>query len=165
MTRFQSSTWQRQLGTQMKKAAEQVAFGDDKKRTTKVFTDKELKALARNRSDQTDQTKIRREFEKYQAAQRGLAKVQRTEKDKIDRLRKQASTARNSLKRKAAELKTAQAENALLKKQQEAMKAQLQEQLKLKKQGFIQALKITGMTDQQAETAFKKWLASQQGKQ
>ena len=45
------------------------------------------------------------------------------------------------------------------------MKAQLQEQLKLKKQGFIQALKITGMTDQQAETAFKKWLASQQGKQ
>ncbi|HGA6477214.1 TPA: phage tail protein [Salmonella enterica subsp. enterica serovar Saintpaul] len=165
MTRFQSSTWQRQLGTQMKKAAEQVAFGDDKKRTTKVFTDKELKALARNRSDQTDQTKIRREFEKYQAAQRGLAKVQRTEKDKIDRLRKQASTARNSLKRKAAELKTAQAENALLKKQQEAMKAQLQEQLKLKKQGFIQAMKITGMTDKQAETAFKKWLASQQGKQ
>lgn len=162
MTRFQSATWQRQLGMQMKKAAEQVAYGDDKKRTTKVFTDKEQQALSRNRSDQTDQAKIKREFDKYQAAQRGLARTQRTNKEKLEQLRKEATTARNAVKKKAAELKLSRAENALLRKQQELLKTQLQEQLRLKKNGFKEAMKMTGMTEEQAEAAFKKWLATQQ---
>ncbi|PLR30022.1 phage tail protein, partial [Chimaeribacter californicus] len=151
MTRFQSMTWQRQLGQQLKKAADQVAFGDDKTKTTKTFTDQEQKALARNRNVQTDHEKVRAEFARYQAAQKAMAKKQETSKDEIERLRKQAARARNATAKKAAALKLALARNKQLEQERDDAKKLVAEQLRLKKEGFKDAMKLTGMTDKQAE--------------
>ncbi|MEE9647875.1 phage tail protein [Enterobacter soli] len=163
MTRFQSPTWQRQLGLQLKSAAESNQFGDDKKRTTKTFNAQEQKALSRNRSTTTNQDKIAAEFERYQTSQRVMAKKQQDDKDKIDRLRKQATRARNATKKKAAELAISRAENKLLRQERDSARQVLADQLKLRKEGFKDAMKLTGMTEQEAEQAFNKWLKTQMG--
>ncbi|WP_254446387.1 phage tail protein [Pantoea sp. CCBC3-3-1] len=163
ITRFQSSTWQRQLGAQMKKSAERVSFGDDRKRTTKTFSEAEQKALARNRSHQTDQKKIAAEFARYQASQRAMTKKQADEKEKIEALRKQAMRARTASKKKAAELKLVREENNQLKLERDMARQLLTDQLKLRKEGFKDALKLSGMSDKQAEEAFTQWLQKQMG--
>jgi hypothetical protein len=164
MTRFQSSTWQRQLGIHLKKAAESVQFGDDKTRTTKTFSAQEQKALSRNRSTNTNQAKVAAEFQRYQDSQRAMAKKQKDEKEKIEALRKQANRARNATKKKAVELKLAREEANQLRLERDAARQMLADQLALKKEGFKDAMKLTGMTDKQADEAFTKWLKSQMGK-
>lgn len=163
MTRFQSSTWQRQLGNMLKKAAEDVQFGDDRKRTGKTFNAQEQKVLSRNRSGQTDLKKITADFARYQASQKAMAKKQLDEKDKIEALRKQASRARNATKKKSAELALAREENKKLRLERNAARQLLSDQLRLRKEGFKDALKLQGMTDKQAEEAFNKWLSQQMG--
>lgn len=74
MTRFQSSTWHRAIINALEKAAKQVAFGDDKRKTTTFFKGELAKALARNRTTTTDQAKAKRDFERYQQAQETLGK-------------------------------------------------------------------------------------------
>lgn len=163
MTRLQSSVWRRQLGNQLKKAAESVQFGDDRKRSSKTFNEQEQKVLARNRSTQTNQRKLMAEFERYQASQKAMAKKQAEEKDKIDALRKQVSRARNATKKKAAALALGREENKKLKLERDAARQMLTDQLKLKKEGFKDAMKLTGMTDKQAEEAFYNWMKKQMG--
>ncbi|QCR38752.1 phage tail protein [Nissabacter sp. SGAir0207] len=164
MTRFQSMTWQRQLGQQLKKAATQVAFGDDKKKTTRTFTEDEQKAMGRNRSAETDQDKVRKEFARYQAAQQAMAKKQATSRDQIEQLRKKAARARTATAKKAAELKLALARAKKAEQERDDAKKLVAEQLRMRKQGFKDAMKLTGMTDKQAENAFNKWLSEQIGK-
>lgn len=56
------------------KAAEQVAFGDDKRKTTTYFKGELAKSLARNRTTTTDQAKAAREYELYLKSQDALGK-------------------------------------------------------------------------------------------
>lgn len=164
MTRLQSSVWRRQLGLQLKKAAESIQFGDDRKRTAKTFNEQEQKVLGRNRSTQTNQQKLIAEFARYQASQKAMAKKQADEQEKIEALRKQASRARDATKKKAAALALAHEENKKLRIERDAARQLLADQLRLKKEGFKDALKLTGMTDKQAEEAFNNWMKTQMGK-
>ncbi|MET4858661.1 hypothetical protein [Escherichia coli] len=59
-----SPTWHKAI-IALEKAAEQVAFGDDKRKTTTYFKGELAKSLARNRTTTTDQAKAARSIKLY----------------------------------------------------------------------------------------------------
>lgn len=152
MTRFQSATWQAQIRKQLEQNAKQIAFGDDKKKTTRFFTEDELKKLSRNRSATTDQAKQRSAFTKYQAAQKSLQKTITKSGSSLDALRKKLSKMRKSGEATRAELEKERAARRALEDQL------LKDQIALRKQAFIDALLMAGMSEKDAEAKFKIWL-------
>ncbi len=71
-----------------KKAAEQVAFGDDKRKTTTYFKGELAKSLARNRTTTTVQAKAAREYELYLKSQDALGKKLRAKDSATDNVRR-----------------------------------------------------------------------------
>ncbi len=88
MTRFQSPTWHKAIIIALEKAAEQVAFGDDKRKTTTYFKGELAKSLARNRTTTTDQAKAAREYELYLKSQDALGKKLRAKDSATDNVRR-----------------------------------------------------------------------------
>ena len=72
MTRLQSASWQLTIGKALAKAATQVAFGDDRRRTTEHFSDEQQKVFNRNRNSRTDAAAMKRECAMYQRLQQAL---------------------------------------------------------------------------------------------
>lgn len=72
----------------LEKAAEQVAFGDDKRKTTTYFKGELAKSLARNRTTTTDQAKAAREYELYLKSQDALGKKLRAKDSATDNVRR-----------------------------------------------------------------------------
>lgn len=128
MTRFQSSTWHRAIINALEKAAKQIAFGDDKRKTTTFFKGELAKALARNRTTTTDQTKAKRDFERYQKAQETLGKKLKSADTTTDNVRRLLKKARTTVNKKAAELRAAKAREEQARTEAEALKKALQAQ-------------------------------------
>lgn len=157
MTRLQSATWQRAITQQLEKIAKSDAYGDDKKRTTTYFTGNDAKALARNRTAQTNQAKAEKAWKQYQSAQNAMDKKQQRDKDQIERTRKQLLRAKTSSQKKSAEL-------ALERQKNKELKQQLKQVGLQKKETFLNAMNKAGITGKAAETAYKAWLSSQMEK-
>lgn len=100
MTRFQSSTWHKAIINALEKAAKQVAFGDDKRKTTTFFKGEIAKALARNRTTTTDQAKASREFDRYQKAQDALDKKLKSPSQATDKVRRLLKKTRTKVNKK-----------------------------------------------------------------
>ncbi len=128
MTRFQSSTWHRAIINALEKAAKQVAFGDDKRKTTTFFKGELAKALARNRTTTTDQAKAKRDFERYQKAQETLGKKLKSADTTTDNVRRLLKKARTTVNKKAAELRAAKAREEQARTEAAALKKALQAQ-------------------------------------
>ncbi|MXE66293.1 phage tail protein, partial [Escherichia coli] len=73
----------------LQKAATQVAFGDERRRTTKHFTKEDEKAFNRNRSSKTNVEAAKREWKLYQKRQAALSTKLAKDNGKIDKLRDQ----------------------------------------------------------------------------
>lgn len=157
LTRFQSGSWQKLIGKYLQKAAKQIGFGGDRKRTVH-FSKEELKEANRNRASSTDLAKIKSEYARYQRQQAALGKKLVKPSKAITQLREQLKgqrklTQAEKTRRKNAE-KTIQkqdAELAALRKQQ--MQFQ-KDQIAVRRQGFIDALMITGMSRADAIKAY-----------
>lgn len=157
ITRFQSSVWQRKIADELQKAAKQVAFGDDKRKTAQFFSDDEQKKLARNRTATTDQKKAQDAFARYQAAQKSLDKKLKTSGSSIDLVRKQLSKMRKSNQATRAAL-------AKEKARREALEKQLKDKLALQKQAFMDAMKLAGIDDKEAAERFRQWMENEMKK-
>ncbi|EQA6242215.1 hypothetical protein ACX5DB_003893 [Enterobacter ludwigii] len=154
MTRLQSASWQLTIGKALAKAAKQVAFGDDRRRTTEHFSDEQQKVFNRNRNSRTDAAAMKREWAMYQRRQQALGEQLNRGSNKLDALRKQLTKARkmsDSQKRRMAEkeqqLVDERAKNKLLSQR-------LADQVAQKKQTFVDALVMTGMSRKEAEKKF-----------
>lgn len=157
ITRFQSSVWQRKIADELQKAAKQVAFGDDKRKTAQFFSDDEQKKLARNRTATTDQKKAQEAFARYQAAQKSLDKKLKTSGSSIDLIRKQLSKMRKSNQATRAAL-------AKEKARREALEKQLKDKLALQKQAFMDAMKLAGIDEKEAAERFRQWMENEMKK-
>jgi len=138
----------------MHEAATQIAFGDDKRRTTQHFSKAEEKEFGRNRNAKTNVAAAKREWDIYQKRQAALSSKLAKGSGKIEQLRTQLIKARklsDTQKKRAAE------KEAALQKEKEKnkqLKQQLADQFALKKQSFIDALVMTGTPPEQAEKMF-----------
>ncbi|MGS5499304.1 phage tail protein [Citrobacter sp. SL156] len=128
MARFQSSTWHRGLINALEKAAKQIAFGDDKRKTTTFFKGEMAKSLARNRTTTTDQAKAAREYERYQQAQNALDKKLKSSGKTADNVRRLLKKARTKANKKEAELKAAKVREEQARAEAAALKKALQAQ-------------------------------------
>ncbi|EER0258385.1 TPA: phage tail protein, partial [Escherichia coli] len=128
MTRFQSPTWHKAIIIALEKAAEQVAFGDDKRKTTTYFKGELAKSLARNRTTTTDQAKAAREYELYLKSQDALGKKLRAKDSATDNVRRLLKKARTTANRKNAELKASRVREAQARAEADALKKALQTQ-------------------------------------
>lgn len=161
LTRLQSSSWQLSIARAMQKAATQIAFGDDKRRTSQHFSKADEKEFGRNRNAKTNVAAAKREWDIYQKRQAALSKKLAKGSGTIDQLRSQLTRARklsDSQKKRAAE------KEAALQKEKEKNKAlqqQLADQFALKKQSFIDALVMTGTSPEQAEKMFMEYVKGQ----
>lgn len=128
MTRFQSPTWHKAIIIALEKAAEQVAFGDDKRKTTTYFKGELAKSLARNRTTTTDQDKAAREYKLYLKSQDALGKKLRAKDSATDNVRRLLKKARTTANRKNAELKASRVREAQARAEADALKKALQTQ-------------------------------------
>lgn len=154
MTRLQSTSWQLSIGKALAKAATQVAFGDDRRRTTEHFSEEQQKVFNRNRNSRTDAAAMKREWAMYQRRQQALGEKLNRGSNKLESLRKQLTKARklsDTQKRRMAEkeqqLQNEKAKNKLLSQR-------LADQIALKRQTFVDALVMTGMPRKEAEAKF-----------
>ncbi|EHQ2951863.1 hypothetical protein KRS78_004807 [Salmonella enterica] len=160
MTRLQSASWQMTISRALQKAATQVAFGDDRRKTTKHFTKEEEKEFNRNRSSKTNVEAAKREWTLYQKRQAALSAKLAKDGGKIDKLRDQLTRAR---KLSDAQKKRAAAKEAALQREKQKnkdLKQRLADQFALKKQAFIDALIMTGTPPAQAEKMFVEYVKS-----
>lgn len=158
MTRLQSATWQLSISRTLQKAATQVAFGDDKRRTTQHFTKDDEKVFNRNRNAKTNAGAAKREWGIYQKRQAALSAKLSKDGGRIDRLRNQLSKARklsDAQKKRAAEKEAALQRE---KDKNKALQQRLADQFALKKQAFIDALVMTGTPPDQAEKMFMEYV-------
>lgn len=154
MTRLQSTSWQLSIGKALAKAATQVAFGDDRRRTTEHFSEEQQKVFNRNRNSRTDAAAMKREWAMYQRRQQALGEKLNRGSNKLESLRKQLTKARklsDTQKRRMAEkeqqLQNEKAKNKLLSQR-------LADQIALKRQTFVDALVMTGIPRKEAEAKF-----------
>ncbi|WP_213389011.1 phage tail protein [Enterobacter hormaechei] len=158
LTRLQSSSWQLSIARAMQKAATQIAFGDDKHRTTQHFSKTDEKEFSRNRNAKTNVAAAKREWDIYQKRQAALSSKLAKGSGKIEQLRTQLTKARklsDTQKKRAAE------KEAALQKEKEKnkmLKQQLADQFALKKQSFIDALVMAGTAPTQAEKMFMEYI-------
>ncbi|MGA4583883.1 phage tail protein [Enterobacter hormaechei] len=161
MNRFQSRTWQMQLATQLRKSAKRVSFGDDAKKTSRFFSEEEMAAMARNRRNTIDQGALRKAFEQYQRNQDNFSKSMKGNKQAVEKLRSSLKKSRTLSQQQKKALKEAQEREKKLIQERDAAKKLLQDQLKVKKNSFIDALRMAGKTKVEAEDMFKQWLEQQ----
>ncbi|MBL7378027.1 phage tail protein, partial [Escherichia coli] len=121
MTRLQSASWQLRIGQAMLQAAKRVGFGDDKRRTTKHFTEEDRKRFNKNRNSQTNQGAMRQEWDKYQRRQKALGNQiardstkLRTLSDKLLKARKMTQKQRAKAEESQQKLKAEQDKNKVL---------------------------------------------------
>jgi hypothetical protein len=154
MTRLQSASWQLSIGKALAKAASQISFGDDRRRTTEHFSDEQQKVFNRNRNSRTDATALKREWAMYQRRQQALGDKLDKGSNKIDALRKQLTKVRKqseSQKRRAAQKEQ---QLQLEKDKNKLLMQRLSDQMEMKKQTFVDALVMTGTPREQAEKMF-----------
>jgi len=154
MTRLQSASWQLSIGKALAKAASQISFGDDRRRTTEHFSDEQQKVFNRNRNSRTDATALKREWAMYQRRQQALGDKLDKGSSKIDALRKQLTKVRKqseSQKRRSAQKEQ---QLQLEKDKNKLLMQRLSDQMELKKQTFVDALVMTGTPRDQAEKMF-----------
>lgn len=167
LRRFQSGSWQKLVGKYLQKSAKSVSFGEGRKRTYH-FSAEEIKEANKNRASQTDQTRIKKEYEAYKNRQAALTrKMANTEsRKKISQQRKQLLRQRQLTA--AEKTRRKQAENTIKKQEKELAELRQRElqrtkdEIALRKQGFIDALVMTGKTHAEATKAWNKSLT--QGK-
>lgn len=154
MTRLQSASWQLRIGQAMLQAAKRVGFGDDKRRTTKHFTEEDRKRFNKNRNSQTNQGAMRQEWDKYQRRQKALGNQiardstkLRTLSDKLLKARKMTQKQRAKAEESQQKLKAEQDKNKVLLQQ-------LADRFKVERQAFIDAMVMTGVSRQDAEKRF-----------
>ncbi len=153
LTRFQSAAWQLQIAKRIESDAHRVGFGDDKKRTTKFFSEEEQKSLNKNRKSNTDQKKSRAEFALYQKRQDALGKKLERDSSKIDELRTKLKKTRNNAVKDKERLKLAEEKIKKL----EAEKQSIKDEMKMRREAFVDAAKMGGMSQKDAEKAFETW--------
>jgi hypothetical protein len=163
LTRFQSGSWQKLIGKYLQKAAKQVGFGGDRKRTVH-FTAEELKQANRNRSGRTDLEKIKAEYKRFVANQGALksklSKPSATVSKQRQALSRQRKlTAEEKTRRLAAEHTVKQRDKELAASRKREMQLQ-KDQIAVRKQAFTDALMMTGMTREQAHAAYAKSLTT-----
>lgn len=153
-TRLQSPAWQVRVLQTMLQVAKQVGYGDDRRNTTEHFSDDEQKQLNRNRKSQTNAAALKREWQTYQRRQVALGKKLDDENGSIDDLRKQLTKSKSLTK---AQRKKAEAAQAKLQKERDKnalLQQQLADQFQVRKQAFIDALVMTGLSEKDATAKF-----------
>jgi len=155
LTRLQSGTWQVAVARQLDKSTNVIGFGDDKKRTTKFFSEKEIKKLSRNRKAQTNQAEARKAYLKYKKSQRAFTNRIEKTSDELEMMRSQLNRQRKTIQGKTAKIRQQQQENKRLQKIIDSFSQSVQDGLALQRQTFMDALVMTGKTP---EDAAKAWL-------
>lgn len=159
MTMMQSPVWQKSLGRQMADQARRSGYGDDK-RTEKVFTGEEEKALARNKTTSVDSDKIKTAWEDYQARQEAARGKLKSSRAKIEELRTQATKARRVITKARTGARKAREEARKLTAENDALKKQaaqlLRDRLKLQFEAFSDAFTLAGLPKGKALEAFAK---------
>ncbi|HFU2857307.1 TPA: phage tail protein [Enterobacter cloacae] len=155
LTRMQAGSWQVMVARHLEKDANRVGFGDDKKRSIKFFSEKDIKKLARNRKSQTNQGEARKAWMKYKKSQRALEARLKNNPDELEKLRSQLKRSKKMSDNTRAKLKEQQKRIDEMEQQQQLLQRQLNDALALKKQTFIDAMVMTGKTADQAQ---KSWL-------
>ncbi|HAU6297976.1 TPA: phage tail protein [Citrobacter freundii] len=163
LTRFQGGSWQKLVGKYLQKSAKAVAFGEGRKHTYH-FTKEELKEANKNRASQTDQEKVKKEYARYVKQQNALSKKLAKPSKTIENQRKQLQrqrqlTAAEKTKRKQAETTVANQKKQLAELRQREIQ-RTKDEVAVRKQGFMDALMMTGMTREQASKAWAKSLTS-----
>ena len=152
---MQSPVWQKSLGRQMADQARRSGYGDDK-RTEKVFTGEEEKALARNKTTSVDSDKIKAAWEEYQTRQeaaRGKLKSSRELRTQATKARRVITKARTGARKAREEARKLTAENDALKKQAAQL---LRDRLKIQFEAFSDAFTLAGLPKGKALEAFAK---------
>ncbi|WP_241576587.1 phage tail protein [Rosenbergiella collisarenosi] len=153
-TRLQSPAWQVRVLQTMLQVAKQVGYGDDRRNTTEHFSDKEQKDLNRNRKSQANVTAMKREWDLYQRRQVALGKKLDDENGSIDDLRKQLTKSKSLTKAQRAKAEKAQRQLQKERDKNALLKQQLADQFHVRKQAFIDALVMTGVSEKEAEAKF-----------
>ncbi|MCX8980177.1 phage tail protein [Citrobacter portucalensis] len=156
LTRLQAGSWQITVAKALERDSNRVGFGDDKRKTTKFFGEKDLRALARNRKSQTDQKSARQAWMKYKRHQRALEKRLNEHPDELEALRKQLNRKKKISANQQQKIKVQQQRIKQLEENDLLLKQQLRDAMALKQQTFIDAQVFTGKTPEQAQ---KLWLA------
>lgn len=155
LTRLQAGSWQVAVAKRLEMDINRVGFGDDKKRTTHYFSEKEIRKLMRNRKSQTDQGAARKAWMKLKRSERALAKTIQDKPEELEKLRSKLKRTKKLTARQREQLEVQQARIRDLEAREKAMKQQLADLMAVKKQTYIDALVSTGQTAAQAQ---KSWL-------
>ena len=153
-TRLQSPAWQVRVLQTMLQVAKQVGYGDDRRNTTEHFSDKEQKDLNRNRKSQANVNAMKREWDLYQRRQVALGKKLDDENGSIDDLRKQLTKSKSLTKAQRAKAEKAQRQLQKERDKNALLKQQLADQFHVRRQAFIDALVMTGVSEKEAEAKF-----------
>lgn len=162
LARFQSGSWQKLIGKQLQRDAKSVGFGGT--RRTKHFTPEEIKEANKNRASQTNQEKIKKEYQRYVTSTQQLAERLKKPSATVKKVRQQLTKQKKLTAAEREKRLTAEAENKRLKAQlDEARRLKVQQandEIAVRKQGFIDALLMAGMTREEAEQRWKKSLTT-----
>ncbi|MEB7891867.1 phage tail protein [Hafnia alvei] len=158
MTRMQAGSWQMQVGRLLQKNARATSFGDDKKRTTEFFGDEQLKQVNRNRKSKTNHDAIKGEYQRYQKRMAALEQKLKKTPEKVEALRSQLKKSKKLTDSQRLKLQEQRLKINQMKEQEKLLKQQIADSFALKKQTFMDALIMTGKTQQQAESAFNEYL-------
>lgn len=156
LTRLQAGSWQITVAKALERDANRVGFGDDKRKTTKFFTDKELRELARNRKSQTNQAEARKAWMKYKRHQRALEDRLNKHPEVLEKLRSKLKRSKKLSTRQKERIAEQQTRIKQLEENEKLLKQQVRDALALKMQTFIDAQIFTGKTPEQAQ---KLWLS------
>lgn len=161
LNRFQSAAWQLQIAQQLKNDAKRVGYGDDARRTTKWFDPSEQTTMNRNRRGQIDHKKIKEEYRKYKRDQEGFAKSLKKNQPDVESLRAQLTKSRKQSNAQKRALKESKDRETTLQRERDEARQLVGDQLKMKKAAFVDAVRMSGKSKEEAETMFKRWLEKQ----
>ena len=158
MTRMQAGSWQMQVGRLLQKNSKATSYGDDKKRTTEFFGDEQLKQVNRNRKSKTNHGAIKGEYQRYQKRMAALEQKLKKSPEKVEALRSQLKKSKKLTDSQRLKLQEQRLKINQMKEREKLLKQQIADSFALKKQTFMDALIMTGKTQQQAESAFNEYL-------
>lgn len=158
MTRMQAGSWQMQVGRLLQKNSKATSYGDDKKRTTEFFGDEQLKQVNRNRKSKTNHDAIKGEYQRYQKRMAALEQKLKKSPEKVEALRSQLKKSKKLTDSQRLKLQEQRLKINQMKEREKLLKQQIADSFALKKQTFMDALIMTGKTQQQAESAFNEYL-------
>lgn len=155
-TRLQSPAWHNFIVNALKTQSKSNAYGDDKRTTTYLLSEKEQKTANRNRKSQTDLKEARVNYTRYKKRMAELEKKQN--QPETQKLLEQLKSAKKKSSRQQADLKKIREKNKLIEaklKQEERLR---KDELTLRKRNFIDTLRFTGMSKSQAEKAWEDFI-------